>query len=447
MKRLGISWLILLAVACDGNPDMDAGAGDSGDMADAGFDANLPPSGDGNDSFADADPITLGEATMARIGTPGDQDFFTFDGTAGDWMIFATQTEMPAGAEWVDCVIQVFDSSMTMIAENDDGQPRADTDSEIIMQLPETGTYYVVVLEFSQWNGDAPEGMDSFVYELTAGLLDNSLAQVNVETEAGDDLASAIPAGQAGTEADFSLIAGNFEDGTDVDVYTLTVGTRLNASFYAMPVGPTGYGSTAAPQRMWVTNADGSEIIARIDDVSMLDSMSPPLSAAGEYQFWVEAPSGLGTNPFYVYKTFRTMGDNPPETPGEGNDLPATPEVLTQTPDPDIAGRRAAFILLDLPEADVDWLQVDVMTGEALTVVCGSRTSGSGIQDLRATVFDSTGVTEMATSTETATDVVLIDGMTVSPGTYLVRVDRGAQSADVTGQWVRCGIIAAPPAP
>ena len=54
----------------------------------------------------------------------------------------------------------------------------------------------------------------------------------------------------------------------------------------------------------------------------------------------------------------------------------------------------------------------------------------------------------LATSTETVTEAAAIRDLVVTPGTYLLRLDRGAQITDpaaVTGTWVRCGLIVAPP--
>jgi len=75
------------------------------------------------------------------------------------------------------------------------------------------------------------------------------------------------------------------------------------------------------------------------------------------------------------------------------------------------------------------------------------------MEDLRAEVYDSSramdpGAMVLATSTETVTEAATIRDLVVTPGTYLLRLDRGAQITDpdvVTGTWVRCGVIVAPP--
>ena len=62
--RKSFSWVLVLSLAfvgcddgdggTDADVDTDAGDRDAGDMVDTG----MPPGGDGNDSFADADPLT-----------------------------------------------------------------------------------------------------------------------------------------------------------------------------------------------------------------------------------------------------------------------------------------------------------------------------------------------------------------------------------------------------
>ena len=460
--RLTLLLPLVLVIACDSSDPMptDSGMPDAGPRADGGGDSALPPLGDGNDTFADADPITVGpDPTAARIGVPGDQDYYEFDGMAGDWIWLTTDTVDPGGdIAYADCVLQLFDSSMTLIAENDDAIPRGvlgtETDSEIIIRLPQTGTYYAMVQEFSQWwtenhPAEPPvpyEGNADYLYSLIVTPLDDSLDPITVETEMGSTPMTTADVG-------VSVYAGTLENGTDVDAYAFPVMFRWNASFQLVPIGPMGNGSTNLPGRMWVTNADGSEIIARIDDISMLDTINPPLPDRGDYRFYLDAPSSVGANPFYVVKSVRVGLDNPAEmqeaTNGDGD--PLTPEVLTQAPDATVMTQREAFVLADLPVGDTDWFQFEVMTGENVNVACGSRTAGSGIQDLQAQVYPSSrttdpGVVALETATETATETLVISDLVAAPGTYLLRLDRGAQTSDVTGTWVRCGIVVSPPA-
>jgi len=456
-----IACVAFLAVGCGSDPDpVDGGpmtmtdAGPMG-MTDAGdVDSATPPTGDGNDSFADADMLDISgdpATVMARIGTPGDQDFYRFDGTAGQWVLISTEANTDDDAMMVDTVITLFDASMTMIAENDDGVPRANPDSELITRLPADGVYYVMVQEFSQWTDATPlEGQADFNYELSVARLNTDATAVTLDAEGGDDLASAQAIGYSVDTSDFGIVVGDFRDGSDVDVFSFTVGAgKENIRMMMMPSGNTGYGSTTAVGRMWITNADASEIIARInisepsdpmlDDVVNIQPNLPP----GDYNFFVENGGTPGSNGFYVLKVWRFSADNDPETDDMANNDPTMAQPIALEDD---MGVRRGFILPRVGDGDMDYFSFDVMGTEQLNVFCGSASAGSGVQGLTATVFDSTGTTELVSASETATtDIAIRDFSAVSPGNYLLRITKTGQDAEVTGNWARCGIALAPP--
>ena len=52
------------------------------------------------------------------------------------------------------------------------------------------------------------------------------------------------------------------------------------------------------------------------------------------------------------------------------------------------------------PRGDVDYLRVDAGPSDVVSVFCGSRTAGSGIQDLMAEVTSADGVTVLGTGTD-----------------------------------------------
>lgn len=426
----------------DAGPGGDSGPGDSGLRPDTG----MMMTGDGNDSFADADPITLTETTSDSIRTPGDLDYFSFTGTAGQWIAINTTANPDDDPAMVDTVVTLFDSSMTQIAENDDAFPRANTDSEIIIRLPADGTYYLLVQEWSTWAGEPDEGMASFTYDLDVNeLAEVSGGAINLDHEGGDDLASAQALMfRSVTGGDVAFLMGTANDGTDVDVYSFSVvAGRPNIQFTIMPAGTDGYGSTGQPARLWITNAAGDQVIARIA-TSALDELNPSLPA-GDYLLWVDSPASLGSNPFYVIKGFKA-GDNPAEAADVTNDVAVTPEAITFA-----AGAepmtRVGYILAQLGTTDTDFYSIDVMAGEQVSVYCGSRTSGSGVVDLQAAVLDATGTTTLGMATETAAMPIAIADLAVpAAGTYLVRLTKASQDAVVTGEWVRCGIVLAPPA-
>ena len=457
---IGISCLLALAVgtACgdddgvrptpDAGPTDDAGRRDSGPRPDTGPRPDAGPGGDGNDSFAEAEDLAFG----AMMGSPGaidepeDHDFFQFDGTAGQWVSISTEANPDDDPEMIDTVITLYDSSMTRIAENDDAVPRVSTDSEIITRLPADGTYYVEVQEFSDWYDDPmlpAEGDPSFEYTLILFEISGDAPAVTLDAEGGDDLASA----QAlKFSMDFGLLIGTFEDDTDVDVFSFSVAMTTGLlSIDLMPDSDLGYGSTTPAGRVWVTDSTGSTIIARVDQSAGYQSISPSLPM-GDYLLWVSHPGGgAGTNDFYVAKVIQGM-ENPPEVTPDDNDTIATADTISQTM---VEGtmQRSGFLLTHLSSpTDVDYYSFTVMGTEQVTLVCGSGSEGAGVTGLLAEIVDASD-TVIAMETEMPPDgIALEDVMVSAEGTYYLKLTKTGQDAEVTGDFVRCGVHVAPPA-
>ncbi len=469
MKNLAILASIVLAIGCDngGGGGTDAGMGDGGGTGgDAGMGTDgggtTPDSGptsDGNDTFATASTIMVDatSATMGSIDPAGDLDYYSFTGTAGQWIEVVVGTDSTSMTE-PDTVVTIYDSSMNQIAENDDALPRGTgagaTDSEVITMLPADGTYYVLVQSFSTWHGDTPVGGTGYDYQVAVASLTSDGMLVNVDSEGGNDAASAQALTEkAITGGGASFILGTFADASDVDVYSFTITgtTTPNFSVNLMPGGTTGDGAAANPASMWITNADGTEIIARLtpSDFDPLSSgqnvdLDPSLDA-GDYLLFVQAAAGAD---FYVLKSFRG-GDNPPETMDATNGTAATAETISID-----STSMSGFVLAHLPTTagvnDTDFFKFDVGAGLNVSVVCGSASSGSGVEGLSVTLFDSmTPPTQIAMESETATQSAYIQDQAVSgAGTYVIQISKTGQSADVTGDWVRCGVhLAAPAAP
>lgn len=433
-------------------PVTDAGvadASDGGGGLDLGRDAGAPDAGfdDGNDSFAEAVPVTLGAATaaMGTIGIVEDKDYFSFEAMADQWIIITTTANADDNDMLVDTVITLYDSTMTQVAENDDAVPRISTDSEIIFHAVEAGTYYVMVQEFSDWENMMPEAHPMDTYELDVAAVNIAATGVTEDPETGNDAASAAPleffTGGGG------LLVGKFEAATDVDVYTLT--TTMPQIFQATfaPSFDTGYGSTTPPRSAWVTEMDGTTTIARISDLTMLNEVSPSLGI-GTYLLWIDRAGGaVGTNDFYVTKVSLGM-ENLPEEQEATNGVLTTPELIPLTAPAGSTGLRNGFVIAQLSPTDTDYFAVDVLAGEQVAAACGAETSGSGLRGLSIALLDSTG-TSLATATETTADNgALIPATTVTaPGTYIFRLTATGQDPVVMSSWVRCGFRAVIPAP
>lgn len=118
-----------------------------------------------NDTPAEATPIAYGQTTKVAyiFGKPQDADYFKFVGKAGDKILADVLARGQIGGR-LDSYMFLYDTNGTKIlAENDDrGNPRIDSDSEIAYTLPADGTYYIKVSSCSiSCNPKAPQDDDS----------------------------------------------------------------------------------------------------------------------------------------------------------------------------------------------------------------------------------------------------------------------------------------------
>ena len=431
-----------------GGGGVDGGSGtDAGPRVDAGGGTDAGTTGDGNDSFAEAVAVPADAAAAGILNPAGDHDYFSFVATAGDWVWVYTTANAEDDPDMVDTVITIYDATMNQIAENDDAQPRRDTDSEVILHIPTDGTYYVDVQEWSSWAPESTgaEAGPDFAYELVVQPLEAPTARLVEDAETGDDAASATA---LAFEMNVGFVLGTLRDVDDVDVFSFTVPGTDPQLFGVdiMPDGVDGYGSTSSTGNVWVTNVAGDTIIARIDTTDEdFDALSVAVDP-GDYLLWVEHAGGTaGANDYYSLKA-RMAADNPPEMNDvANNDATGAEALMMMALD---AGGRAGFILATLPmDDDVDYFSFDVMAGETVSVACGSATGGSGVIGLTAAVFTSADTPAMlSTGTEVAPEPLFIeDAGITTPGTYLLRLSKTGQDADVTGDWVRCAVRAGVP--
>jgi hypothetical protein len=266
----------------------------------------------------------------------------------------------------------------------------------------------------------------------------SSLPNVVIDSERGDDASAADP---VGFMSDFGWVLGSFEDASDVDVYSFDVpaGDARLLQATRMPTGSNGYGSTAEGSSVWVTTAAGDAILARSPLSENSDEIGPPL-VAGSYLLWVTDTGAAGSNDFYVFKVGRGL-ENSPEA--EPNDTvgEATPITLT----PDAEGTRHGFLLFRLTSTtDIDYASFSASPGDEVTIACTGARSGSGVVGLSVELRGPTD-TVITSKTESLTEDLSIAGETlVASGSHYLRVAKTGQVAEVTGDFVRCGIHVTP---
>lgn len=429
-------------------PECGDGVVDPGEECDDGNDINddsctndCTLASDGNDDLDSATEVDETGRAQGVINPAGDMDFYSFDGEEGVWMAISTDANSQDDPTKIDTAITLYNGDGTQIADNDDAIPRRNTDSEILIKLPYTGTYYVRVQEFSTWTPQdmADEGSPDYTYQLQIFPLNIEADLVTADSEAED---AAVGATAGTNEGGFGLGLGTFGAAGEEDIFNLSVvatdeGGNRNVTFQLMPHGADGYGSTANTVDMWVVDSTDDTIIGRVSaTVGDKGEISPSL-AAGDYQIVIGAPADLGANPFYVFKIFVGSSDNAPEVDDAANNTAAGAQALEFR---DNAGRRSGFVMSTLSEGDVDYYSFDTVAGEVVALACGSRSSGTGVIDLNVSIrdLDDNVIGEW---TELPTEMLYTANAGVTqPGSYLLRLEAGSFDPEVMARNVRCGL-------
>jgi hypothetical protein len=469
--------LAFTAVACggssNGNPQPDGGVQqdtgaqfDSNTQNDATTQNDAAPS---NNSFDTAKAITIDSTTAVSdsINPAGESNYYKFDGTAGDWLIIGTIAYDLSTPSDCDTVITLYDKDRTQIAIDDDAMPWSGTDSEIVIKLPTTGTYYVKVQDYSDWSGDTPMGGSTYKYQVYAGHL---RSECTTDTEPNDNAGAAqamtwFPPDSTYPEIRQTLLLGTFSSATDVDVYSFTVpattdaGTELRyVVTEIMPSGSTAdngnaYGSTTPIGDFYITDAAGTTVLTQVSNAAAGASTGiwAPMSP-GNYQLWVKHPAtAAGANDFYVVKMYidyYLMGDMEVEAIGTTgtNDTLGTAQALTveaSNTDPTL---NRAGVMGFIGSGDVDYYSFTVRaTDTSVNVYCSAAREGSGLTGLTVSVrkSDDTEVTNGHGVETTAEDLQLQD-LNPGAGTYYLRLSATGQSSTVTSTFVHCTVVMGP---
>ncbi|MDE0882024.1 MAG: DUF4215 domain-containing protein [Myxococcota bacterium] len=395
---------------------------------------------DNNDNWEDAEQTGLGNNIAGAIFPAGDSDFYRFEGEAGQWIFFTTEANEDDDDALIDTVITLYDSNRTRVAQNDDYDSDK-ADSRLVMRLPSTDTYYLKVEDAQNMNGGLQRGERNFTYTLKLQIMNLDSESVNLETENGNDAENA----QVLTWSEryhYNWIVGDFADENDVDVFSFNIptseeaGDRTQFDMNIFKASASGNGATHKVGRVWVADSDGV-IVARKTMPNDFETFSPNL-APGDYTFWVEHPGdSAGSNDFYTLLVYR-RSDNDPETEEETNGSLASAESLSLSPNGSL---KSAFFLAQLPEGDVDYFRVDLAASQRLSVVCRSRTSGSGVIDLSVAVHDADD-NELSSDSEGSDKAYISDanaGLSEA-GPLYIRLSKIGQVEDVRGHFVRCGV-------
>lgn len=495
-----------VGVGCDGNdttgPGGSGGGGSGGSGATGGSTTTTTTSGmmtttttttgmEMGTSCANAIPITIYNAGDTIEFTQGElepidskQLYYSFTATKGQAVFMFTDAKPnddPFGDGYPDLVVTIFDEAGTkQISQNDDPIPRDTQDSSMYTVMPADGTYCLKVEEFCQELGASSPACNA---EYFAGISSTLFGVALVDMDPAQDGNVAEPAtdndmpyaiadseyveNQAGTGYYAISIQGTFKSQDDVDVYTFTLPDaipvtqgRLTAFFNPFPVTEVGNGSDTATGKVWIQNMAGDRI-AEVDGTNLdpIDGypIEAPLTAGEQYELHVQSGGNppAGGNSFYFVLHYRG-GSNPVEAGDvdamtNNNDL-AKAEALEAL----MSGGNypGSFVAGDITAGDVDYFDIGAKPNAATDLLystCSAWRIGSGLRNLKLTVYDKdTGMAITgATATETADGVATLgeNGVALGGATNVVLKVEATQDPNVKGTYYQCGVVFIPPAP
>jgi hypothetical protein len=444
--------------------------------------------GDGNDSFAEAIELTVGEGLLGEFDPAAtDVDFYSFNGSAGDAVLIQTDAKSgilgvgpgtdPFIEGYADLVVELYDEAEQLIATNDDPIPRNTQDSRLVTILPATGKYYLKVSEFCLSWDQGPMGRDCYSdldesgeYGIAVSVL-NPADNSNIEeveganptpweyepnTDAGAGLYFAsVGWGNFSAAADSDPFSFNTPDDVDLEVGTPALFTgRLNATFDFFPSGTTGNGSAADPGVVRVINATTMAVVAELDVAAVMDptfgaTIDVPVDAATDYVLEFNGEPGSTFGDGYFYFTWGSIGPaNPVENDpmfalgGAGNETLVDADGMYEQANTDMDMSTSWFIEGDIDSAtDVDFYLVPVTGDPLLSAFCSGINSGSGLTVTASLVDDTGALLPGATATETLNQMGFLANVAApATGDVYLKIERGAQSPTVTGTYYRCGV-------
>ncbi|MBI4704711.1 MAG: hypothetical protein HY744_26715 [Deltaproteobacteria bacterium] len=298
--------------------------------------------GDGNESFAEAQDVTIGDkegfsGELDPVDT--DYDYYKFAGKKGQVLFFladAKPDDDPYADGYPDLVITLYDSDKQQIAENDDPIPRNTQDSQLYTVLPDDGDYYVRVGDFCLWLEGQGDSCPPGVAEVTEPGYTVWIIELDPAEEGNVSEAEGAMEYKANPNGGYYASAawGTFGKKDEVDTFTFSVPKdapvndgRATAYIEVYPSGSTGNGSTVPTGDVSIVDPETKETIGLLDatkvDVTFGMSLSTPVAFGKSYELKVSPEAGKdpGSNPFYFVLHY-AGGSNPIETDEKGNDDP-----------------------------------------------------------------------------------------------------------------------------
>jgi hypothetical protein len=415
---MGLS-LLFAVTGCGSKTGDDTGTGvttDTSTTTDTGDTGDTTVTVDAGNDFATATELILTtEADWVAadaISPAGDRDFYSLDLVAGDAVQVASGAYMFTEPDVIlDTVIRVYGPDEALIATNDDMPYRFyETDSAVIFQATEDGTYYIEVLEWGDWDAaSGANGGASYQYQLWGYLMTATEIEPNDIADDATDLSIQDPdgdgimniyAGSAYSDS-VTMFYGAMDEDGDQDLWPMTFDEEWGVGNYCQ--WSTWPESTGAMEIEFTLYNEYMEPVAQTMDTDIEPVWNFAYDAGITYNVGlgtyylgvVDAYDASGPGTFYP-GMFTCYGDTLADVEEEDNDTRVTASLMSFTESDSTPGyfyNRTSGDLSPGDAADFLWVRssdVGDLNGQFLNITVAAEAQGS-LLDANLTVWGDMG--------------------------------------------------------
>jgi hypothetical protein len=399
-----------------------------------------------NNSFDTAAPIMV-DATMLTPGTLKDAsataDYYTFMGTKGDKLVMVALAQQIVKLSSThpnyfdptitDTYLNLYDANKKLVAGDNDQWPHDSTDSQLFVELPATGQYYLVVEDCNTYGATHMSVQCSYdnkmisTFDYEVGVFHTN--KVNIPEVVGNasmtgTVTYKLPAMATAGNYGFYDLDGNFGAAGEKHVFALTppadtnivAGQRGRAEFWIQPIGADNGDGSTANVKAWVTDdMAGTHILGRLDENNFSqgnDLLNGPMNLSipiaknmatmmfPTYYLWVQntAATSNPSSDYYFIQHWIGVFDI---GYAEDNTMPHGTSATAQALKPPSATDNKRFGVdgdIGVAGTEQDWYQVAVPGGTSvLFAECLTGRVGAGLVGFRADIYGSDAMTTLLT--------------------------------------------------
>ncbi len=476
---LGFGLTVALSGACGSGDESDPAAGGSSSTTTT-FTSTPPPTtsssgttssntiNDESTSCDDAIEMEAGKNSQdgtfydyeGVINPAGDTDFFKVTVASDDsWIRIGTDANSEDDPDLINTVITLFDADGTnQLAQNLYDYPYNGDDSDMVVHIKKAGDYCLKVEDYSTYKeGETPEGGYTFTYRVFWVPIDFDLyAYYNLDKEPNDAVGQAQAITTYSEDVDkywTSNVAGHFDTGSDVDVYSFKTPIGATMGYVYFPWGGTG--STSTPGMVRLLDANG-DTVGELDQEGSARQILVHVDGDATYHLQVnrQKDSSLGEHDFYFLKLRMTDSQNPQEIEPNNDSVTASVAMgKTNSSNPKLFSYYVGGELdggsNGVWAADEDWWSFEADQGKDINLSCKSVRYGTGLIAPEFAIVDA-NLMVLQSEKEKSTDNLYWSNTSSSAskkavkvatsGTHYLRIIASDKNAAVSATNYQCGI-------